>query len=55
MAPNGLQLGAVCVGLWEGNCAKVLLPVCSGIVGEPVVILLKPFLARELNNLIIKI
>jgi hypothetical protein len=24
---NGLQLGAVCVGLWEGNCAKVLLCV----------------------------
>jgi hypothetical protein len=24
---NGLQLGAVCVGLWEGNCAKVLLGV----------------------------
>ena len=22
---NVLQLGAVCVGLWEGNCAKVLL------------------------------
>jgi len=22
-----LQLGAVCVGLWVGNCAKVLLAV----------------------------
>lgn len=25
IAYNVLQLGAVCVGLWEGNCAKVLL------------------------------
>jgi len=22
-----LQLGAVCVGLWEGNCAKVVLGI----------------------------
>lgn len=25
VAYNGLQIGAVCVGLQEGNCAKVLL------------------------------
>ena len=25
VADNVLQLGAVCVGLWVGNCAKVLL------------------------------
>lgn len=27
IAANVLQLGAVCVGLWLGNCAKVLLAV----------------------------
>ena len=26
---NVLQLGAVCVGLWEGNCAKVLLALVA--------------------------
>jgi hypothetical protein len=29
VADNVLQLGAVCVGLWEGNCAKVLLAVVA--------------------------
>ena len=29
LAHNVLQLGAVCVGLWGGNCAKVLLCVCK--------------------------
>lgn len=39
IAPNVLQLGAVCVGLWEGNCAKVLLAVWF-----------LNFLSEEINN-----
>lgn len=31
LAYNVLQLGAVCVGLCEGNCAKVLLAVWVGL------------------------
>lgn len=54
IATNVLQLGAVCVGLWEGNCAKVLLPVCGGIVGEPVAFNKKIIFAREFLNLITK-
>lgn len=35
VAWNVLQLGAVCVGLWEGNCAKVLLAlVCFNLAKE---------------------
>ena len=51
MRHNGSQpYAVVCLPVrWE-NCVKGAVTCVRGVVREPVVILLKPFLARELKH-----